>query len=468
VEFKEFIHYDKAMECAVLGACLIEKTAYSRVRGLISKECFYSSSNQIVFGIISEMWENSYPIDLLTVAQYIVRDKRISELSKVNVAYYLSRLTNGVVSTAHLEYHSLLVRQLYAEREMVKIKNAPDDVSGDIISRSEKMRDELFKISQIKVINDWHDMIDVVLELHKHMDSVQGKDIIGVPTGFTKFDIITGGLVKGDMIVLAARPSVGKSALLGAIAIHAAKQNFKIGIISLEMSEVQLVARMGSLISDIEFYKIFRNTLNEDSNERKKLHSDLENLANLPIKISDKTNVNINDIRAKVGQLISREQIDILFIDYLQLLDSETGLRNTTREQEVSKMSRGFKLMAKEFDIPVVVLAQLNRESEKLVSKKPQLHHLRESGSIEQDADIVVFLHRDWKSGIKQTALGSSTEFEADIIIAKGRNIETAEIKIGFEPAKMKFYELGNYPTFSATTKLPYKETEADPFPKYD
>lgn len=443
MEFKEFIHFDTAMESAILGACLLEKGAYGRIRGLITSDCFYLNSNRIIFEIITNFWEENRPIDLLILTQYLIRDKNIEVLNGSNVPYYLVSLTKDVVSTANLEYHSLIIRQLYAERELIKIKNSSNDNSTDVITRSENMRDELFKISQIKVSNDWHDMIDVVLKLHKHMDEVKDKDIIGVPTGFFKFDMVTGGLVKSDMIVLAARPSVGKSALLGAISIHAATENYKVGIISLEMSDIQIGARMGSLISDIDFYRIFRNKFEEEK-ERDALYQYLETLSNLPIKISDKTNVNINDIRAKVSQLISKDQIDILFVDYLQLLDSEEGKRNYNREQEVSKMSRGFKLMAKEFNIPIVVLAQLNRESEKSANKKPQLHHLRESGAIEQDADLVVFLHRDWKAGIKQNEDGSSTEFEADLIIAKGRNIETPEIKIGFNGPKMKFYDLEN------------------------
>lgn len=443
VEFKELIHYDNKMECAVLGACLLEKTSLGRVRGLLTKDCFYNSYNQIVYSCILEMWENNFPIDLLTVAQYIVRNKGYKDFNGTNIPYFLTRLTDSVVSTAHLEYHSLLVRQLYAERELIKIKYAPDE-AGDVLSRAEKIRDELFKLSQIKVVNDWHDMIDVVMGLYKHMESVKDKDIIGIPTGFSKFDLVTGGLVKSDLIVLAARPSVGKSALLGAISIHAASLGHKVGIISLEMSDIQIGARMGSLISDIDFYRIFRNKFDEEK-EREILYSHLETLSNLPIKISDKTKVNINDIRAKVGQLVSKNEIDILFVDYLQLLDSEEGNKNYNREQEVSKMSRGFKLMAKEFNLPTVVLAQLNRESEKTGNKKPQLHHLRESGAIEQDADLVVFLHRDYKVGIQTNSDGGSTEHEADLIIAKGRNIETPEIKIGFDGPKMKFYDLETY-----------------------
>lgn len=457
--FKEFIHYDKDMESAILGQLLLEKSAYSRIRGLLTKECFYKEANMKVFESITWMWENNLPIDLLTVCQYIVRKQNITKLDDSNIPYYLTTLTNGVVSTVNLEYHSLLIRQLYAERELFRIKYSSTDESSDVVSRTEKMRDELFKLTQIKVGNDWSDMIDVVLGLHKHMDEVKDKDIIGVPTGFEKFDMVTGGLCKSDLIVLAARPSVGKSAFLGAIAINAAESGYKVGIISLEMSNTQIGARMGSLVSDIEFYKIFRNRM-EDENQTMKLYSHLESLGNLPIKISDKTNVNINDIRAKVGQLISKNQCDILFVDYLQLLDSDEGSgRNYNREQQVAKMSRGFKLMAKEFNIPVVVLAQLNRESEKTNDKKPKTHHLRESGAIEQDADLVVFLHRDWKSGILQNEQGESTEFEADLIVAKGRNIETPEIKIGFDPPKMRFYDKDKRNSFSPiTTWKPYNQ----------
>lgn len=439
MEFKEYIHYDKRMEQAVLGACLLEKDSVGRIRGLLTKECFYVDGNKEMFEVLIEMWENNYPIDLLTVTQYLIKKKGRISIEGVNVPYYLVKMTKDIYSTANIEYHSLILRQLYVERELLRIQSKTFE--GDVLQKTEKLRDELFKLSQIKVVNDWKDMVDVVMELHKHMDEVLDKDIIGVPTGFSKFDMVTGGLVKGDMIVLAARPSVGKSAFLGAVAVNAAENGFKARIISLEMSNIQIGARLGSLVSDIEFYKIFRNRMDDDK-QRDELYSKLEKLSNLDIKISDKTKVNINDIRAKVGQLKSKDDIDILFVDYLQLLDSEEGFgKNFNREQEVSKMSRGFKLMAKEFNIPIVVLAQLNRESEKSQNKKPALHHLRESGAIEQDADLVVFLHRDWKVGIQFDKDGNSTEFEADLIIAKGRNIETPEIKIGFDGAKMRFYD---------------------------
>ena len=456
--FKAHVHYDKDLESAVLGACLIEKYALARIKGILTPDCFYSDGNRVVYETMLEMWEETFPIDTLTVVSRIMRNKGIGSLDNNNVPYFVVMLTHSVVSTANLEAHSLILRQLYAEREFVRIKNLPYKEGEDVIERTKKMQEEYFKITQIKVSNDWKDMVDVVAELHAHMDEVKGKSIIGVPTGFTKFDMVTGGLCKTQMIVIGARPAVGKSAFLNTIAINAASEGYNVGIISLEMPNVQIGARMGALISEVDFYKIYRNIMADDS-ERDRVNSYLESLSQLPIMISDKTGVNVSDIKAKAIQLITKKKLDVLFIDYLQLVDGETSNRNYNREQEVSKLSRGIKLMAMEFNIPIVVLCQLNRDAEKTKTKKPELHHLRESGAIEQDADIVMFLHRDWKSGIEQNEHGQTTEFEADIILAKGRNIETPEIKIGFDPPKMRFYDLdGAKPQVRVTQYRDYTE----------
>jgi replicative DNA helicase len=441
--YKSHIHYDKQMEAAILGACLIDKFAFARVRGILTRDCFYAEGCKIIFDAISEMWEESFPIDLLTVVSRIVRNKGFAELDGENTPYYVAKLTNSVVSTANLEAHAFIIRQLYAERELLRIRHMPDDAKGDVIHRTQKIQDELFKLTQIKVTDDWKDISEVVVEVIEHMDKVKDQDIIGIPTGFEEFDLITSGLCEGQMIVLAARPSVGKSAFLGSLCINAATMGKKVGIISLEMTNTEIGARFGSLVSDVAFYRIFRNKFDEDA-EREIVYQRLSEMSELPIKISEKTNVNVRDIKAKVSQLKSKNQLDILFVDYLQLLESDESDRSYSREQEVAKMSRGFKLMAKEFKIPIVVLAQLNRQSETTATKKPQLHNLRESGAIEQDADGVVFLHRDWKSGILTNADGTSTENEADLIIAKWRNGELRDIKIGFDGPKMRFYDKNN------------------------
>jgi replicative DNA helicase len=272
------------------------------------------------------------------------------------------------------------------------------------------------------------------------MDNVQHKELTGVTTGFNTLDRITGGLQPGGMYIVAARPSVGKSAFMGKMVYNAAKKGLTVGVISLEMTDNQITARISSLATEIEYWRIYRSRLvDEEQNER--FYRLTAEVSELPILISDKTGVDISEIKAKISRIKRKAKIDVLYIDYLQLLDTDDRERNYNREQQVSKISRGLKLLAKDYNMPIVVLAQLNRVSEQQSDKRPKLHNLRESGSLEQDADGVIFLHRDWMSGIKVDENGNSTEGQADIIIAKWRDGEITEYKIGFDGTKMKFYE---------------------------
>lgn len=435
---KKHIHYDDDLENAIIGACLIEKLAFSRIFNLLKSAFFRDTLNGVLFSVLQEMYENAIPIDMFTLPVYIAkRNKQL--LTEYNIPFEIIEKTKSVVSTAHLEFHSLLIRDMYVKRRMLELQaSVISDTPG--IDSLEDLKEELEELSNIKTTDDWEDMTELLTKLHQHMDSVLGKDLIGVTTGFNLLDKMTSGFTPG-MFVIGARPSVGKSALLNKMVVSAASGGKKVGIINLEMSQAEIAGRLSSLVVDMDFNTIFRNQL-RDEQERLKFYSELDTLANLPIKVSSATGVNIQDIRAKTLKLYNSWGCDILFIDYLQLVDTETKNKNYNRENEVAKLSRGLKLLSMDLQIPIVPLCQLNRESVKNGDKKPQLHHLRESGSIEQDADGVMFLHRDWKVGIMQNNDGGSTEREADLIVAKWRNGQTGEIKIGFDPPKMKFLDL--------------------------
>lgn len=434
--YREGYEYDLFLESGVIGACLIEITAFARTKGLIEPDMFYSELHKDIYKVCSEMFDNSIPIDLLIISQEFYKRGLTEKYQEFN--YKLSKIASVVASTAHLETHCLYVRELYIKRLVIEIKNSAN-ADYDILESVNEIQAKLKKAIELKATNDWQEfgqiLIDLKLKLDSHIDD-------GIKTGIIELDNIRGGFKPSEMVVLGARPSVGKTALAGSLALKMAKDGKRVGIISLEMSNVQLATRIISIVSDIEFWKIDRSKLNNEF-EMDKLNRSIEENYNLPIFMSEKTGVTISDIRAKAMKLIYKKSLDILFIDYLGLIEPESN-KNRNREQEVSAMSRGIKLLAMELNIPVVVLAQLNRETEQTKGQKPKLSNLRDSGSIEQDADVVLFLHSDFKSGILTNQTGESSEYERDLIVAKYRNGETKDIKLGFEPKKMKLYDIEN------------------------
>lgn len=440
--FIEHVHYDKGLEQSVLGICLLEPNTFGKIQGLVNASCFYVTGHAAVYTAIADMWRNNLPINIFTVINYAARSKDPTLLSiQPTPAYFVTELTKSVVSSAGVEYSSLQLRTMYCERELMKIRSTPDKSGGDVLTKIAKLQKELEDLVSIKVSYDWSDMTEITMMLMNHMASVKDKELMGLTTGFHDVDLMTGGLTESTVTVIGARPSVGKSALLNTMAIEQACMGNPVGIISLETPKVQLGARMAAQISNTDFYKIFRNRL-YDEKERAEVHKYLSAMAELPIYISDKVGINVDDIKSKAAQLIYKKNITGLYIDYLQLVEStDDSQKKYNREQEVSKISRACKIIAMDFGIPLVLLSQLSRETEKSNDKKPQLHHLRESGAIEQDADNVVFLHRDWKVGITQNEHGNSTEREADYIVAKWRNGELGQFKIGFDPPKMRFFD---------------------------
>lgn len=441
--FEKNKHYSPDLEAAVLGAIMLENTAFSRVFDMLKAEMFYATENQKIFAAIAEMFSQNLPIDLLTVADFLVRKKGIADFSGTGVGYALSSKTNAVVSTANLEYHSLCLKQMWMEREIVGITHGGVDKDLDTLDKLSAVKERLNALTTSSASNDWSDMSQLMIGLYKHQDEMQATGGMGVPSGFKTIDRLYGGFHPGQMIVIAARPSVGKSAFAGQIAINMASKGYKVGIISLEMNNNEIAARLASLDTDIDFSAIFRG-LYADERDRQRFYDRVNSsTAELPIYVTDSTDVNVADIKAKAYKLKYKYGLDCLIVDYLQLVGAESNA-NRNRENEVSKISRAFKIIAKELNVPTIVLAQLNREVDKRSgdARFPRLSDLRESGSIEQDSDVVMFLHSDYKSGFVKDEQGNSTENMAQLIIRKWRNgMANQDIDLDFDGPKMKFSE---------------------------
>jgi len=446
--YENRIHYNYEIESAILGACLIEKTAVGRVYQFLKKEYFYKSAHQEIWYILSKMYEHSMAIDLLTVVDVICRKKRIEHFENIDAPYYLTCLTNKVVSTAHLEPWAYLVREMWADRQAIDITHSGFQKGMDRKEVINQINEKLNSITSFSVTEDWHDMSASLVNLLAHQEKMQEVRGMGITTGIKELDRSTGGFFGGNFIVIGARPSVGKSAYAGQLAIEIARTGKKVGFLSLEMSNTEVAARIAAIDTDTDFNLIFRGLI-KDETERENFYRTInEKTAKLPIFISDKTGVNINEIKSKATVLKHKNGIEFLIIDYLQLIDGDNTTKNRNREQEVSVISRGLKVLAKDLDIPVLALCQLNREVTKRKgdNKYPELSDLRESGSLEQDADVVMFLHSEFMSGNLTDENGNSTENERDIIVRKWRNGQAnVLIKLDYEAPKMKFKERNNF-----------------------
>lgn len=456
--FKPYVDFDLDIEAAVLGICINESSALGSVYNLLSEDCFFCSAHLEVYRGLKFLFENGYPIDGI-ILNSIMNQKGITELKGVydstpgGTMYFLCRLSYGVLTSAHLETWCLLLRQLAAHRLMMLLTTSGGGSGTDVFQAAGEIDKMLKRILEVRTTNDWHHISEVGIKTVKEIESRDRNKLPGVTTSISLLDKLNGGFRPGDLVVVGARPSVGKSAFMGRIATHSAMKGAKVGIISLEMEDTAIFTRMLSADSETEFNKIDRNDFGEE-NERARVYNALSSLSTLPIYFSDTSQVNIFDIRGKADKLQRKHGLDILIVDYLQLIEPENE-KGRNREQEVAKMSRGLKLLAKTLHIPIVLLAQLNRAVMEKGDNKPQLHHLRESGAIEQDADVVMFIHRDSLIGIEQNADGGSTEFEADLLVRKWRNGAPMEIKIGFEPTQMRFFDpeterLKNTPEFKS------------------
>jgi replicative DNA helicase len=421
------------LEETVLGAILLEKEAYHEVSHILSPDIFYKEQNGLVCKAIIELYNRGEVADIITVTQEL---KRIGDLQTVGGAHYVSNLTSRIASSANIEFHCRIIQQEWLKREIIRnstvtIKEAYETGtdSFDLLDEWEKSLMALQQELQVGKTSDTGSLFDQVLKDNEVLTAKEGT-ITGVPTGFKALDTILGGWQKTDMIVLAARPGMGKTALMLNFCRAAVKSKRPIAIFSLEMSSIQLVKRLASQETEIPLEMFIRQGM--DAATLKTYNKDVEELKKAPFYIDDTPALTIFDLRRKARKLKREKKIDLIIIDYLQLM-AGSNEKNGNREQEVSAISRGVKALAKELDIPIIALSQLSRESEKRpgASHVPKLSDLRDSGAIEQDADMVMFIYRAEYYGLTEFGDGQPTAGVADIIIAKNRHgaLDTVTLK---------------------------------------
>src|SRR5215203_2490311 len=438
----------KDLEEAVLGAIMLEKGAFDIVIQILKAECFYVDSHQRVFKAMQSLANKSQPIDILTVVEEL-RFKE--ELDLVGGPYYVTKLTNSVVSSANIEAHSRIVLQKFIQRELIRISgeiiaDAYED-STDVFDLLDQAESKIYEVTSSHLRNNYETIDSVLVKTIQRIEDLRHKneDITGVPTGFASLDRVTYGWQSTDLIILAARPSVGKTAfalnLARCAALHPTKPT-PVAFFSLEMSAGQLVQRILSAESEIWLEKISRGKLEE--HEMKQLYAKgIQKLATAPIFIDDTAALNIFELRAKCRRLKNKHNVGMIIIDYLQLMSGTGENRNGNREQEISNISRNLKGLAKELNVPIIALSQLSREVEKRKegAKIPQLSDLRESGAIEQDADMVMFLYRPEYYDITQDEMGESVKGETYLRIAKHRNGSLENLKFRARLEIQRFYE---------------------------
>ncbi|MBC7904018.1 MAG: replicative DNA helicase [Gemmatimonadaceae bacterium] len=426
----------KDLEEAVLGAIMLEKSAFDTVAEILKPECFYVDAHQRIFRVMQGLQQKSQPIDILTVVEEL---KTREELEMVGGPYFVTRLTNAVVSAANIEAHARIILQKFIQRELIRI-------SGEIISDSyedstdvfdllDDAESKLFEITNNHLRKNFDRIDDILVKTVARIEDLRHKneDITGVPSGFPSLDRLTYGWQNTDLIILAARPAVGKTAFALNLARNAALSPTKptpVAFFSLEMSAGQLVQRILAAESEIWLEKIARGKLEE--HEMKQLYAKgIQRLSEAPLFIDDTAALNIFELRAKCRRLKNKHNIGMIIIDYLQLM-SGTSDKGSNREQEISNISRNLKGLAKELQVPIIALSQLSRavETRKEGNKMPQLSDLRESGAIEQDADMVMFIYRPEYYDVTSNEMGESNKGETHVRVAKHRNGSLDTIKL--------------------------------------
>lgn len=436
------------IEEAVLGALMLEKDALTAVIDILRPECFYKEANQKIFRAIHSLFHTAEPIDILTVTHAL---KKSGELEIVGGPYYITQLTNRIASAANIEFHARIILQKYIQRELIRIssetiRDAYEDTS-DVLELLDSAEKNLFAIAEGNIRRNFEDMPALISKAIKEIEhaSNQVSGVTGVPSGFTELDRVTSGWHKSDLIIIAARPGMGKTAFVLSLARNAAVKFKKpVAFFSLEMSSIQLVNRLISSETEITSEKIRKGQLAH--HEWEQLNAKIVPITQAPIYIDDTPALSIFELRAKCRRLVAEKKVELIIIDYLQLMVAGTDNRNGNREQEISTISRSLKAISKELEVPIIALSQLSRAVESRGGvKKPQLSDLRESGAIEQDADMVMFIYRPEYYDLDQDESGNSTQGIAEIIVAKNRNGALKSVNLKFIGHLTKFTDINEY-----------------------
>ena len=439
------------LEEVVLGAMMIDKKGVDEVIDILSAEAFYKDAHKHIFEAIFKLFENSEPVDLLTVSSQLKKDEK---LDLVGGDFYLISLTQRVSSSAHIEFHARIILQKYIQRSLIKISNEiieeAYDETRDVFDLLDTAEAKLYEVTQGNVKKSTETAQSLVIQAKKKIEEISNKEgMSGIPSGFDKLDKLTSGWQPSDLVIVAARPGMGKTAFTLTMARNVAvNSNIPVAFFSLEMSSVQLITRLISSETGLSSEKLRTGKL--EKHEWEQLNVKVKTLEKAPLFIDDTPSLSIFDLRAKARRLASQFGIKMIMIDYLQLMTAGGSQKGGNREQEISMISRNLKALAKELSIPVIALSQLSRAVEtRGGSKRPLLSDLRESGAIEQDADIVSFIYRPeyYKIDEWDDEERSPTEGQGEFIVAKHRNGGLENIRLKFIGHLGKFDNLDDFDT---------------------
>ncbi len=439
--------YNVEAERAVLGAMLLDKEAIGRALEVIDDTAFYRPAHQKLFRTMIKLYDTSEPVDLTTLSEALAKS---GELEEVGGRLFLVSLAEGVATSANVEYHSRIVLEKATLRRMIEASTQIVSSCYDPTTEVEELLDEaeakIFAISETRVREGFVQLSSILPQTFETFEEYHRKEgaITGLPTGFPELDVLTGGLQPSDLIVVAGRPSMGKTAFVLTLCEHVAiDQKIPVAIFSLEMSKQQITQRLLCSRARVSSQRLRAGKL--ANVEWTNLAIAVGPLSEAPVFVDDSPNIGVLEMRAKARRLMSQHQIGLLIIDYMQLMHGPRGIES--RQQEISIISRSLKGLAKELDIPVVALSQLSRQVEtRGGDRRPQLADLRESGAIEQDADVVAFIYRPEMYKIDRDKQGRSLEGVAEVIVAKQRNGPTGEVRLTFLKEYARFENMATIP----------------------